>query len=223
MSVVHGDALIQFASHRFDASSRWFVGSSSKSSPFSPDPAGDRRSLASATRICHPPERSSHRTSHCVRANPSPSSTLAILFSASYPPAASNSASASMSESAALHASTSSVDSHAFSAASSAALALLMRCICERASSYTVICEPLTAVCSKYPTSSSFAMAISPSWTLRRPAMHLSRVDLPHPLPPTRPTTCPGMTATDASVRRSTSPTDSMTSVMRSAAPEVLP
>ena len=225
ITVVHGESLIQRASQLFAASSRWFVGSSSNSKPASPDPAGDSNRRANATRICHPPLRSSHFASHCVRANPRPSSTLLMRFSASYPPAMSNSASASISASALRQASSSSAPPppHRASASRSAFSAALTRSMRERASWYTVSCDPETAVCSKYPTASSREMAIVPSCSERLPAMHFRSVLLPHPLPPTSATFWPGMTSTDALLSRSTSPTESMASEILMDAPLVSP
>mmetsp|Transcript_5491 Transcript_5491/g.23231 ORF Transcript_5491/g.23231 Transcript_5491/m.23231 type:complete len:268 (+) Transcript_5491:1066-1869(+) len=226
ITVVHGESLIQRASQVLAASSRWFVGSSKSNKPSSPDPAGDSNSRASATLICQPPDKSSHFASHCDRANPKPSSTLLIFFSASCPPAMSNSASASINSSALRQASSSSalpIFPHLASASLRAFSAALTRSMRERASSYTVSCDPDTAVCSKYPTESSRDMASVPSCNDRLPAMHFNRVLLPHPLPPTSATFWPGMMSTEALLSRSTSPTESMASVILMDAPLVSP
>ena len=179
-------------------------------------PAGESSSLASATRICHPPLSAAHGLSHASFAKPRPVSTSATLRSTVFPPTGSKASLAASSLAAAL----ASPSAMASCTASCAALTCVMRL---RASSATVSLEPLTAVCSRYPTSARCATLSSPASCDRSPDTQRRRVDLPHPFAPTRPTVSPGSTRRLAPTSKSLSPTVTRTSVSVIIAPAVSP
>lgn len=84
-------------------------------------------------------------------------------------------------------------------AASMASSASMSSVILDLASSHTVLPEPDTAVCSKYPISTDLPTTNLPLSILRCPERQRRRVDLPQPLAPTKPTRCPGMRRHDTS------------------------
>mmetsp|Transcript_11356 Transcript_11356/g.37273 ORF Transcript_11356/g.37273 Transcript_11356/m.37273 type:complete len:396 (+) Transcript_11356:607-1794(+) len=80
------------ASQSFARASRWFVGSSRRRRPPpapAASPAGPTKSFARATRICHPPLSSEHRTDCFSELKPRPESTAATRLSAWKPSSAS--------------------------------------------------------------------------------------------------------------------------------------
>ena len=81
----------------------------------------------------------------------------------------------------------------------------------------------LVCISAQLSASGTLTTAIVPSCTYRLPSMHLINVDFPHPLPPTNPTTCPGITSMFVSLNKSVSATLNITSVMRNAAPDAFP